>query len=302
MLLTNTTVARSAIAHPSRPGRIYAEVYTGEEARKVARCSSYLNPHALFPVAREELLPVLHIKSPLLEHLTWARVRDPKKGWKDYRDDVGLVVIDGPKRVLWLVPRLPGDLSQGERPLQNLFARDYVNISVAPPESVRYKGRQYTPHGFLEVKLETLEVVTGPEVLPNPREFKLFRESGILETPEIQKTESDIAARCLKVHDRVKVIGGEMRGLMGTVVGSEWEEEFLVYLPSLDLVESIRRVDLRAQFKVGDKVKVLSGPHEGINAWIIGVSGGQVRIMNLSQELEVRAPLFEDNPPEKTWV
>jgi len=62
-----------------------------------------------------------------------------------------------------------------------------------------------------------------------------------------------------------------------------------VYIPSQDLSEEIPQYQLRADFQVGDEVKVVSPPHAGLIAWVIRENNGCFKIMNLLKEIEVRA-------------
>ena len=74
------------------PGRIYAEVDTVEEARRIAHAVDELNPWALRAVPVEELPLALCVKKgPTLRPWTWVKVCDRRKLWADYRGDVGIV-------------------------------------------------------------------------------------------------------------------------------------------------------------------------------------------------------------------
>ena len=69
-----STLARSAIAHPSMPGRIYAEVLTIEEAQQLAKAIGELNTQVLHPVPSEELCHIICVSVPAVKHQSWVRV------------------------------------------------------------------------------------------------------------------------------------------------------------------------------------------------------------------------------------
>ena len=132
------------------------------------------------------------------------------------------------------------------------------------------------------------DAISGSNILPSMLEWNLFKESGILESDAISRTKSAILASRLKPQDRVKIVGGSMHGLLGIVL-EVCEGECVVHIPSQDLSEAIPQHQLRADFRVGDEVKVVSPPHAGLIAWVIGGKNGRFKIMNLSKEIEVRA-------------
>jgi hypothetical protein len=290
-------LARSAIAHPSIPGRIYAEVSTIEEARQLANTMGNLNAHVIRPVPSEELGHVLRVSTPVVKHHSWVRVRGVTKSWKHYRSDVGLVEITSHKILLLLVPRIPAvhGLPSDQRPAQALAQRQTIvanfgrdAVGKGRHNTFSFQGRTYTDKGFLMVNYDGFDVISGCNILPSMLEWNLFKESGILEADAISRTECAILASRLKPQDRVKIVGGDLHGLLGIVV-EVCEGECVVHIPSQDLSQTIPQYQLRAAFRVGDEVKVVSPTHAGLIAWVIGANNGRFKIMNLSKEIEVRA-------------
>ena len=279
------------------PGRIYAEVSTIEEAQQLAKAIGELNTQVLRPVPSEELYHIIHVSAPIIRHQSWVRVRGVTKSWKHYRSDVGLVETTGQKNILLLVPRIPTvhGLPSEDRPTQALAQRQTLVGNFGPDtvcngrhNTFSFQGRTYTDKGLLMVDYDSFDAISGCNILPSMLEWNLFKESGILESDAISRTECAILASRLKPQHRVKIVGGSMHGLLGIVV-EVCEGECIVYIPSQDLSEAIPQYQLRADFRVGDEVKIVSPPHAGLIAWVIGENNGRFKIMNLSKEIEVRA-------------
>ncbi|KDR67069.1 hypothetical protein GALMADRAFT_48522, partial [Galerina marginata CBS 339.88] len=105
---------------------------------------------------------------------------------------------------------------------------------------------------------------------PTVTEFQLFQSHSLLEPEFSLKTEKAILDNRIKVGDRVKIIGGEFRDVLG-FVKEVCEHEYVVHLPSQGLDESFQRRLLRAAFRPGDEVKVVAGPHTGLTGWVVYV-------------------------------
>ena len=279
------------------PGRIYAEVSTIEQARQLAKAIGDLNTHVLRPVPSEELPNIIRVSKPTIKHQSWVRVRGVTKAWKHYRGDIGLVETSGQKNILLLIPRIPAvpGLPSEDRPVQALAQRQTI-IANFGPDAIRdqrhktfsFQRRTYTDKGLLMIDYNDSHTISGCNILPSMLEWNLFKESEILASDTINRTESAILASRIKPQDRVKIVGGSMHGLLGVVV-EVCESECVVHIPSQNLSETIHQYQLRANFRVGDEVKVVSPPHAGLIAWVIGENNGRCKIMNLSKEIEVRA-------------
>jgi hypothetical protein len=92
--------------------------------------------------------------------------------------------------------------------------------------------------------------------------------------------------------DRVKVLSGTFRGLLGKVVGMTADEAD-VHFPSQDLVERLRIWELAREFRVGDRVRARIGNSETgaemIRAgWVTKVSGSHVSVFDSVDSSEVR--------------
>ncbi|KAF8972603.1 hypothetical protein BDZ97DRAFT_1614070, partial [Flammula alnicola] len=106
--------------------------------------------------------------------------------------------------------------------------------------------------------------------LPSMSVLMLFCSNHVLEADTRARTEKGIIASQVKLHDRVKVVRGEYRGLLGQVQDVR-EDEIAVYLSTQDLTEYVLRTDVRLAFRVGDEVRVLDGPNSGLTGWVVDV-------------------------------
>lgn len=300
-LFNGTNLARSVIAHPGMPGRIYAEVKSIRQARKLAEAIGGLNKSALRRVPSEELATILRVKKgPSLAPFSWVKVCDRRKRWKKYRGDVGIVRTRLPedgkytkftnKMFIYLVPRLyfPSDHADESRfpPPQRLadyhtlekeFGEEYLTIeedhTPGDPLTFSFKGQEYdTWSGLLVVEAEDIAVAAEPGLLPSRLEFRLMRESDFLPDLVYQETMQAFISRRLSIGSRVKVIVGDFKGLVGVIRDQNDEsEECAVELPSQDLIEDIPLRHLRVHFRFGDRVRTVSGDDKGITGWIINL-------------------------------
>lgn len=288
-------LARSVIAHPSRPGRVYAEVSTMKEACHLAATIQELNRAVVRPVPRDELTEVLHVKSLPKSPQTWAKVWGKGPAWKPYKGDVGLLEQLGEKMVLLLVPRIAfvPAADKADRPAQMLALGPNV-ASAFGKEAVKehadgsfsFKGRKYTGKGFLVVDIDDIEIIQAPETTPSVLELEFFLVNELLEQETFERAERAILKSRLKAGDRVKIISGDFRGIIGFVEEVR-EDEFVVDLPSQGLVETFFRSLVRAAFRIGDEVKVVEGPYKGVTGWVIEAVPDGLRVMNLEKSLEV---------------
>ncbi|KJA12624.1 hypothetical protein HYPSUDRAFT_109789, partial [Hypholoma sublateritium FD-334 SS-4] len=68
--------------------------------------------------------------------------------------------------------------------------------------------------------------------------------------------------------DKVIVVSGPYLNMTGEVMEMK-ENEVAVYLPSQDVIEDMHKDTVRADFAVGDQVRVLDGPSQGLVGWVI---------------------------------
>ncbi|KAF8951403.1 hypothetical protein BDZ97DRAFT_1932386 [Flammula alnicola] len=174
---TPQSLARSVMANPSRPGRIYAEVSTHQQAMRLATSVSELNKAMLRPVPREEWAQTRIVRSLNISRQSWGRVRGKRKGWEHYRGDVGLVESVEGKMVLLLVPRIRFSSPEDRlsRPTQALSLKEMVEstfgeetVEMQLGGSYRFEGRQYSKKGFLMVNISDIDLMYSVDPLRDP--------------------------------------------------------------------------------------------------------------------------------------
>jgi hypothetical protein len=87
------------------------------------------------------------------------------------------------------------------------------------------------------------------------------------------------------IDDRVKVLRGPFRGLLGKVT-SLTDDEVEVYLPSQDLLEHVRVWELAREFRVGDRVRARVENEETIG-WVTMVSDSHLSVFDNAKWSEV---------------
>lgn len=289
---------RSVIGRKTLPGRIYVEAVSELEVFTLARTVDHLNSTKIRRLGCPELLPVLIEPKPVYRSQTWRRILGP---WKEYKGDIALVVEIQEEDVKHLfmaaVPRL--HLHEGKcvtgRPPRKLFKledlEDFLGHQVISDKyrSFQYKGRDYMPEGYLVEHVHKARL--SDEVVPSLDELNSFKECLWLEPQTYQRTALLISQLNIKPHDRVKVVAGDFINLVGQVVEIS-ENEVELYLPSQDTNERIILEYIRPHFVIGDEVKLLGKDYEGVTAWVVGVDAGEVRVVNLDMNLEVRKHFF----------
>jgi len=89
----------------------------------------------------------------------------------------------------------------------------------------------------------------------------------------------------VEINDRVKVLRGPFRGLLGRVTGLTGNE-VEVHLPSQDLIEHIRVWELAREFRVGDRVRARVENNETIG-WVTMVSDSHLSVFDAEKWSEV---------------
>ena len=94
------------------------------------------------------------------------------------------------------------------------------------------------------------------EAIPTGKELDSFLGCNELLPEMLAKTHSQMESAKVMLDDRVKVLSGTFRGLLGKVVRMTADEAD-VHLPSQDLVERLRIWELAREFRVGDRVRTV---------------------------------------------
>ena len=152
--------------------------------------------------------------------------------------------------------------------------------------SVIFQGNEFTSQGYLVLSRKELDICEEGEALPTVQELQDFLECEALLPSTLVETRRRIESSKVVVNDRVKVLRGPFRGLLGTVT-SLTGDEVEVHLPSQDLIEPVRVWELTREFRVGDRVRVKVGSDEAIG-WVTLVSGSYLSVFDTAKWSEVR--------------
>ena len=102
----------------------------------------------------------------------------------------------------------------------------------------------------------------------------------------LNDTVSRLARIKIVLHDRVVVVEGDFKGLVGTVV-ERGDNEVAVDVETQDQIERVNLSAVRVAFRLGDQVLIKQGPHSGRIGWIVDVQDLMVTVINVELSLEV---------------
>ena len=272
------------------------EVNTESDARTFALSIVELNPNAIRIVPAEELLSVLYIKNPFsFDDRNWAKLTGRGTGWSIYTGDIGMVVTQNSVKTVVVIPRIKTSESIDMlRPQQSLFpAHVLINIfgddcisSSSSDGSFTFKGRRFTKEGFLRHKLSEVDVYRPADDLPTELELEIFKECSMMDDKILNDAVSRLARIKIVLNDRVVVVEGDFKGLVGTVV-ERGDNEVAVDVETQDQIERVNLSAVRVAFRLGDQVQIKQGPHSGRIGWIVDVQDLTVTVINVELDLEV---------------
>lgn len=207
-----------------------------------------------------------------------VRTRDSQGQWTEFGNRVSILLVP---RIWTLTEEQTSSIPPRRLTPRAFFTNarnfggEYIgkdrSMGRDEPTSNTVQGEEYDLElGLLVAPIERITVVTGPDVLPSSEELKLFWESGFLPVDLYRETHAKMRQDRLGLGTRVKVTYGDFIDMIGIVrERKEDSQECLVELPYDDLTVYIHIRDLRAYFKIGDKVTVISGPHRGFTGWVV---------------------------------
>ena len=293
----------SAFARQAVPGRIFVESKTLQDAARTASGIDELNSAKVRMVAedkRTEILVMDPAPRPRLQG--WVRLRGNSKKLRRYKGDLALVVGLTKSNLvdLWLVPCLDFGLGQDDMtPAAQLFNVDGVRASFGEDSVRKKKGKEtfifqkneFSSQGYLVLSTREMYICEEFEAIPTGKELDSFLGCNALLPETLVKTRGRMESVNIILDDRVKVLSGAFRGLLGKVV-SLTAEEVDVHLPSQDLIERMRIWELAREFRVGDRVRARIGNSEsGAEivrvGWVTKVSGSHVSIFDSVDSSEV---------------
>ena len=298
LLHNNSFTCLSAFARHTVPGRIFVEADTSQHVIAAASGILELIPTKLRLVSDEKMTEILSMtSSPRPKAQGWVRLLGNTKKLHRYKGDLALVVDVSNNCLLqlWLIPRIQYDDDDTySRPAPQLFNVEGVKSSLGDQcvrktrrgSSVIFQKNEFTSQGYLVLSRQELHICEEGEALPTPQELVNFSGCEALLPSTLIETRRRIESSKVEIDDRIKVLRGPFRGLLGKVTGLAGEEVD-VYLPSQDLNERVRVWELAREFGVGDRVRARMGNDETIG-WVTMVSNSNLSVFDSTKWSEVR--------------
>jgi transcription elongation factor SPT5 len=258
------------------PGWIYLEAFALSAVHQVlAGIPSVIFAQDRTPITQaipiEDRIPLLSMSDThSIGRGSWVRLQT--RGL--YRYDLGFV-LDFDQRTLdaqvAIVPRIKLGRDNAERPKRTLFdleevKRQYGRNSVEQYNQIHFfQGREFK-NGLLEICLPIGRILTR-NVNPTRSELELFTQctdSSIVEAGYRELLQFNL-------HDRVEVIAGQLGGLEGRLANTAQHGNVVIHPTAAIDLQPIRAREIRKKFRLGDLVKIISGEHQGVEGFIIGL-------------------------------
>ena len=130
-----------------------------------------------------------------------------------------------------------------------------------------YKGWAFK-HGFVSESFPLSHFFPNAAI-PTIAELNQFQSH-----PEITLCDVGLAyLQRIVPDDNIKVVAGQLKGLVGRALQCEADSVVIEYLPVGDThphTVTLKLRDVRKRFSVGDLVQVIFGQHTGIIRWVTG--------------------------------
>ncbi|KAG2047192.1 hypothetical protein BDR06DRAFT_976911 [Suillus hirtellus] len=205
-----------------------------------------------------------------LPNPAWVRIRHSK-----YKGCIGKIFKSGQDTVEVLCPtrNFPYPMPRGCRALVErscLPKNDSVSDIIIGDEVVgwTFKGERYYMGLLLKhFHCDQLKLLTSPHV----DDIQLHLESR-WDKPFLKKTVMAFAMQFLRVGDHARVIKGTLRGELGKVISTDHTYgsaclEFTFHKCPEEI--EVRLQDIERVFRVGDSVRVITGPYLGLEGHIL---------------------------------
>jgi hypothetical protein len=267
---------------------VFVEASSLEDVRSACKGLSHIRGE-VSPVSLGDSVNLLQLLSGSFMPLSrsWVRIARPAL----YRQDLAFILdIDNNTNKLNVifVPRISdtrtvkrkssgnssiGQKTKAHRPSQALF-NDTVVKAVYGEGSVVKRGQAFVfnkmtfQHGFVWDWLPRNHFFPSPAT-PTTEELVLFQSY-----PDITLKDVSLAyLQRITPDDNVKVVAGQLRGLVGRAVQCEEDSVVVEYMRVGDAEPgrvTLHPRDVRKKFSVGDQVRVFAGPHLGAVGWVTG--------------------------------
>lgn len=137
--------------------------------------------------------------------------------------------------------------------------------------------------GFLETDSSVMAIVPKNAV-PTPEELYWFHQSPAVPARWLDAALDSIKRRGVQFGDRVKILVGDRRGAVATVMDVLNNEtvqlEISTSLLAPKVTVEMATSEIRQRISVGDQVVVTAGPHKDVSGWVTVVEDGNVQIFN----------------------
>jgi transcription elongation factor SPT5 len=153
----------------------------------------------------------------------------------------------------------------------------YGDKSVERRNWVYIFRRDLYAYGFLEV--ETEDGYVPQDATPTCDELSLFEKHPRIPPSAIKKAYDITSSLVLQHGDRVLISTGEFQGLSGVIISVD-ASYANVDIPLRGMTTMIECNHLRKDIRVGDQVKVLTGPNTNFTGWVVSVEGGELVLYN----------------------
>ena len=260
------------------PGSVYVEAFT------LSAVSQFLTgiPGILRtrdqmprsqPISIDDRVPLLAMSdAPAVSRGSWVRLKT--RGL--HRNDLGFV-LDMDERLMDIqvavVPRIQLRRKRVKRPEPSLFNLEevkalYGNSSVEQRNQIHvFKEHEYK-NGLLELSVPVVQI-SARNVNPTQSELQLFSQcadSSIVDASYREMVQ-------FRLDDRIEVIAGQLRRLEGRLADTEHSGTVVIRSTVALDPQPVRILDIRKKFRLGDRVRVISGDHQGAEGFIISMDG-----------------------------
>lgn len=216
-----------------------------------------------------------------------------------YRGDLAFISNVDPRTLnatLIVVPRIdythPEDRKLTrfrKRPPQALFNAPAVRACFGEGQVEKrnhiflFETKVFLADGFLET--ESSEIAIIPEnTTPTEEELYWFYRSSAVPAPWLDTVFDLIKRHALQLGNRVKVLSGDHRGAIATIMDILDNEivqlEVSISLLTPKVIFKLHISEVRKYFSIGDEVIVTAGPHKETTGWVIAVESSNVQVFD----------------------
>ncbi|KAF8057182.1 hypothetical protein FPV67DRAFT_1677612 [Lyophyllum atratum] len=281
----------SIVGSVSRPGWIVVEAASEADVQGLCADVGKLFPRSTCYIDPEEAPRYLKEHDYFVPRAgSWVRLTG--RGW--YRGDLAYVkAFDSTSRAVevLVIPRIslqPNKHKKQGRPDQALFNPKII-ADVWGDSSVVKRNHAYMfkENSYIDGYLTTsTKSYRQEEAVPERDELLLFSNARIIPPSLLSTSIEKRFARNIKHSDRVKVVEGESKGTVGSVLRVMGEVADILTEPDHQEV-SLPVNALRNYLKVGDEVKITEGENEGLQGFILSVGEEKVTVYENKEAKEV---------------